>query len=346
MYDKADVFLIFDGDMRFYLTGERVSFGCVVLTEKSNFYISDSRYETALKEALPDFEIIIVKRDGLYEGISGLLKRLGAAAAGFEDDILSCDSFAKLKKALGKTVKLVKASKDFAEMRAIKSKPELDKILQAQKITQNAYHAGLARLKAGVTEREVAAVLIYEMIKGGADDYAFFPVVSFGANSAKPHHSPDDTALKKGDTVMMDLGAKYKGYCADMTRTVFYGEPSRELAQIYEIVLAAQNAALSALKPGITCHEADSYARGYIRSKGYDKEFGHGTGHGVGVKIHDEPSLAPDNMSLLKPGMVVTVEPGIYLPGKGGVRIEDMAVITESGAYNMTTTRKELTIIK
>lgn len=346
MYDKADMFLIFDADMRFYLTGQKVSFGCVVLTKKANFYISDSRYETALREALQNFEIIIVKRDGLFPAIGELAKRLDAASAGIEDESLTYRDYLGLKAALGKKVAFVKSGKDLNGMRAIKTKQELDKIYAAQKITERAFEAGIDRLKAGITEREIAAVIIYEMLKGGADDYSFFPIVSFGANSAKPHHSPDDTRLEKGNLVMIDLGAKYRGYCADMTRTVFYGEPSKDFIKIYDIVLGAQLSALRAIRANITCHEADSYAREYIRANGYEKEFGHGTGHGVGVKIHEEPNLAPGNQERLRPGMVVTVEPGIYLPGLGGVRIEDLVVITETNVSNMTTAKKELTILK
>lgn len=346
MYDKADAYLIFDAGMRFYLTGQIVSSGCVVLTKKSNFYITDSRYETALREALPNFEIIIAKRDCLFQAVAELLKRLEAVSVGFEDETITYNTFNELKAVLGKTVKYVGTSKSFSEMRAVKTKQEIDKISAAQKLTEAAFNAAVSRLWAGVTEREIASIIIYEMIRNGADDYAFFPVVSFGHNSAQPHHSPDDTHLEKGDVVMIDLGAKYQGYCTDMTRTLFYGEPSKDLAKIYEIVLGAQMTALNNIKAGVTCNEADSYAREYIRSNGYDKEFGHGSGHGVGVKIHDEPSLSPNNMTVLRANMVVTVEPGIYLPGLGGVRIEDLVVITEAGVVNMTTVKKELTILK
>ena len=346
MYDNADVYLIFDADMRFYLTGQRVSSGCVVLTKKSNFYITDSRYETALREALPNFEIIIAKRDALYTAVAELLKRLDAASVGFEDDTISYRDFNDLKSAAGKTAKFVPSSKSFSEMRAVKTKQELEKIQNAQRITELAYKAAITRLWAGVSEREIAAFIIYEMIRGGADDYAFFPIVSFGPNTDKPHHSPDDTRLEKGDVVMLDMGAKYQGYCTDMTRTVFYGEPSKEFVKIYEIVLGAQLTALNNIKAGVTCNEADSYAREYIRGNGYDKEFGHGSGHGVGVKIHDEPNLTSGNMTILRANMVVTVEPGLYLPGLGGVRIEDIAVVTETGVTNLTTVKKELTILK
>ncbi len=346
MYNKAGAYIVFDADMRFYLTGQKVSFGCVVLTKKANFYISDSRYETALRTSLPDYEIIIVKRDGLYPALCALKDKLGITTFGVEDETLTYNDFVALKTALGRNAVLINASREFGSMRAIKSQAELDKIIAAQKLTRLAYEAALDRLKAGVTEREVAAVIVYEMLRGGADDYAFFPIVSFGENSAKPHHSPDDTRLNKGNIVMLDLGAKYRGYCSDMTRTVFYGEPGKDMERIYNIVLSAQESALGGIKPGMTCHEADSLAREYIRAKGFDKEFGHGSGHGVGVKIHDEPSLSPGNTAVLTEGMVVTVEPGIYLPGHGGVRIEDMIYITETGTTNLTNVKKGLTIIK
>ena len=345
-FKNADAYLVFDSDMRFYLTGQRTSFGCVVLTRGKKFYISDSRYETALREALPDYEIIIVKKDEFYTALRDILNNCKALRAGFEDDVISYINFTELKKELGKTVKLVKSSKEYADLRAVKTQKEIETITHALKITQNAYEIGISKLRAGVTEREIAAVLIYEMIKSGADDYAFPPIVSFGANTAKPHHAPDDTPLKTGDAVMIDMGAKYRGYCADFTRTVFYGEPNPKLKEIYGIVLDAQTLALNSMKAGISAIEADSFAREYIKGKNYDKEFGHGSGHGLGVKIHDEPNLAPKSKSKLLKNMVVTVEPGIYIPDLGGVRIEDLAVITKNGAINLTTTKKNLTILK
>jgi Xaa-Pro aminopeptidase len=241
---------------------------------------------------------------------------------------------------------LVNGSDEINDLRAVKSEAELSDIAAAQKITARAYSRTLEKLRAGVTERELAAELLFDMLSDGADDYAFRPIIAFGANAAAPHHTPDDTKLKKGDCVLFDVGARYRGYCSDMSRTVFYKEPEERLAEIYALVAEAQSRILNNLAAGMTGHEADSFAREYFTARGVLKSFGHGSGHGVGVFIHEKPSLSAGSADVLRKGMVVTVEPGLYLPGLGGVRIEDMVVITDTGARNMTDVKKDLLIIK
>jgi Xaa-Pro aminopeptidase len=345
MFQGIGAFLIFGADNRYYFSRKSVSFGCIVLTQNKRFYITDSRYETYLREGLSGYEIIITRRNTFYKAIRDALLREGVKEAAFEDDELTVRQLDELKAALP-DITLTAGGERVNELRAVKTEDEIRLISEAQSITERAFNAAVDELRRDVTEREIAARIVFEMLSAGADEVAFNPIVSFGDNTAKPHHAPDDRRLQKGDAVMLDIGARFKGYCSDMTRTLFYGEPDKELLKIYDIVLKAQTAALSGIKAGISCNEADSYAREYIKRFGYANEFGHGTGHGVGVKIHEAPSLSAGSDKLLVKDMVVTVEPGIYLPGKGGVRIEDMARVTDTGVINLTAVKKELKIIK
>lgn len=345
MFQAFDALLVLGRENRYYFSKASTSFGCALLSPKGNVYLSDSRYETYLKETLKDFELRIVKKDEFFPAIAEELTARGAKKVAFEDDHTSYAEYLGLKERL-KDFTLVRGGDAIAAQRAVKTPEEVELIAASQKLTQKAFYAACDALKNGVTEREIAATIVYEMISGGASEPSFSPIVAFGDNSAKPHHEPGDRRLEKGDAVLMDLGAKLNGYCSDMSRTVFFGEPRKELARIYEIVLTAQSNVLQNIRVGITCHEADSYAREYIKSQGYGADFGHGTGHGVGIMIHEAPSLSPGNEEIIKSGMVITVEPGIYLPGIGGVRIEDMVNISGDTAYNMTAVKKDLTVIK
>jgi len=342
MFKNYEACVIFDRDNRYYFSRNYVSSGCIVLSESARFYVTDSRYETQLKENLKGFEIVIAKRGETEKAVADVLRNLSATIVGYEDESMTCAQHRALSEALGiAQIHLAPCSKDIDEMRSIKTAEEQEIMAAGQKLAIRAYEAGHAKLKGGVTEREVAGAILYEMLHGGADDYSFLPVVAFGANSAKPHHAPSDTRLEKGDAVIIDIGCRYKGYCTDLTRTTFYGKAEHpELEKVYQTVLEAQKAALNGIKAGVTCHEADSFAREHIRAAGYGEYFGHGTGHGIGVKIHELPSLIPGNETIIKENMVITVEPGIYLPGKGGVRIEDMAVVTTNGVANMTPLKK------
>ncbi|GHV00205.1 integrase [Clostridia bacterium] len=344
-FEGADAYLILGADNRYYFSRKSVSSGAVVLTKNSRTYITDSRYETYLKEDPAGFEIVVAKRSEFYNAIAAELQKTSAKTVAFEDDELTVAQFDALKEAIP-TVEFVQGSSAINALRAVKSEEEFGLIAEAQRITAQAYEAGLDVLKHGVIEREVAAEIVYEMIRAGADEAAFNPIVSFGAEAAKPHHAPGDTRLEKGMCVMIDIGAKFQGYCADMTRTVFYGEPDPALVKIYGVVKEAQANILRYIRAGMSCHEADSLAREYIKAEGYGAYFGHGSGHGVGVKIHEEPSLSPNTQTVLQKDMVVTVEPGIYVPEFGGVRIEDMARITDGECVNLTNVRKDLQIVK
>jgi len=231
------------------------------------------------------------------------------------------------------------------EIRLCKSPEEIDCIRKAQGIAEQAFDYILGMIKPGMTEREIALELDYAMLRGGARALSFETIAVAGENGSKPHGVPGERKLQAGDLLTLDFGAVVDGWHSDMTRTVAVGEPGEERRKIYGIVLEAQRSALAMLGPGAACKDIDKAARDVIEAAGYGEHFRHGTGHGVGLEIHEAPTLSRRSKDVLEPGMVVTVEPGIYLPGNCGVRIEDMALITETGYENLTKAEKELVIL-
>ena len=229
------------------------------------------------------------------------------------------------------------------EIRATKTTQEVAHIVRAQKICEEILALCLKKLRIGITEKEVATYIVTEMKKRGVKALAFSPIVSFGAGSADIHHEPSKTKLKRGDLVMFDFGATWQGYCSDMTRTYVFGaQPTKKQQKLYCTVLASQMKVIRALEKGErSCKKLDTLARSYL-AKQYKDNFKHGLGHGVGTAIHEWPNFKPNSEDILEPGMVMTVEPGIYLPGVGGVRIEDMMLITKKGATNLTHVDKEI----
>jgi len=230
-------------------------------------------------------------------------------------------------------------------LRMHKTSREDEYIRQAQGIAEAAFEYILGIIKPGMTEREIALELDFAMLRRGAQAVSFETIAVAGENGSKPHGVPGERPLQAGDLLTLDFGAVIDGYHSDMTRTVAVGEPGEDQKKVYEIVLEAQLAALAALAPGIACSKIDKRARDVIEAAGYGDDFRHGTGHGVGLEIHEAPTLSRKSKDVLAPGMIVTVEPGVYLPGKCGVRIEDMALITETGYENLTRAGKELFVL-
>ncbi len=342
MFDtKIDAYLIHSPANRCYFTGIDTSFGLVLLTEKEKIFFTDFRYANHARKTLTDFTVHSVIPSELYPSVCSELSRLGAKSVGYEETYLTVSDFKTLKSALSEYT-LKPASAELSQQRTVKSEEEIAKIEVSQRIAEKALTKIVPLIKPGVTEREISAELMFEMIRLGADTLAFENIVSFGENSANPHHHPSDKKLEKNELILIDFGARTNGYCSDMTRTFTLGTPQDELKAIHGIVLEAQAYALKHIKAGMTGREADSLAREYIRANGYGKEFGHSLGHGVGVEIHEKPNLSERSDDILLPGMVVTVEPGIYIDGIGGVRIEDMIVVEEDGVRNLTNFNKNL----
>ena len=329
-----------------YLTGFPSGDSWLFVTCTTAYFLTDFRYIEAARSTIIGAECVMIDR--LSKSLCELVKKHGIQRIFLESGETSLAQANALQKGV-ETVEFVtddELDTWISAMRLVKDEEEVHHILQAQAIAEEGFRHILPYIQVGKTEREVALELEFYMRRQGAQRVAFDFIVVSGANSSLPHGIPSDKKIEKGDFVTMDFGAVINGYHSDMTRTVAVGEVSDEQRLVYDTVLKAQEASLSVLKAGLLCVEADAAARKVIVDAGYGDCFGHGTGHGVGVQIHEAPTLSPKaEKQLLKVGNVVTVEPGIYLEGRFGVRIEDMAYITKDGYRNLTSCPKELIIL-
>lgn len=342
----ADAALIFSEVSRFYFTDFPSSDGCLLVSPEKTVFYTDSRYtEAAEKKIGAGF---VRNSDRLYDDLKEIFSACGIKTVALENDRLTLAQYEEVcEKLPGVTFCVTDAlSKAIEEIRIVKSDEEIEKIVKAQRIAEKAFEHILGFIKPGKTEKEVRLELEYFMLSNGADGLSFETIAVTGEKTSMPHGIPGDVVIQSGDFVTMDYGATVDGYHSDMTRTVAVGDVSDEQCKVYETVLAAQKAGLSALHDGISGFDADKAARDVIENAGFGECFGHGTGHGVGIEIHEAPALSFRSKSILRTGHVVTVEPGIYLPGKFGVRIEDMALITDNGSLNLTQCPKELIILK
>ena len=336
--------LVWSPENRRYLTGFPSSDGVLLFTKDTALFFTDSRYIEAAQNTVTDCDDVVLLtrlRDQLPEA----LRRLGAARLLTEAERLTVRDFRSISDWAGVPCAAEALDERINALRRRKSAREKEKICAAQRIAEAAFEEICRFLRPGVTERETALTLDQYMLRAGAEALSFETIVVSGANGSMPHGVPGDKKIEPGDFVTLDFGAVVDGYHSDMTRTVAVGTVSDAAAQVYETVLRAQEAGLAALAPGVACKAADAAARDVITAAGYGDCFGHGTGHGVGVEIHEQPTLNPRSTQTLAPGDVVTVEPGIYLPGRFGVRIEDMAFLTETGADNLTACPKQLRVL-
>lgn len=340
--DAADAVLISDSVNRRYLLGFGSSAGTLVVLPEKVYFIIDFRYIEAARAAVTGCEILLQER--LYEQIADILSRHGVKTVGVEEDRLTLSGFVEYQERLPQFTMLAQSglSRLLIRLRMLKSEEEILKIEGAQRIAETAFTEILNFIRPGVTEREIAARLEYCMKLGGAEEMSFETIAVAGKNSSLPHGVPSDYRVADGDFVTMDFGAVIDGYHSDMTRTVAVGSVSEEQERVYDTVLKAQLKALDEIREGAVCSEIDKVARDYIYSMGYEGCFGHGLGHGVGVEIHEEPRFSPSCDIVLENNMVMTVEPGVYLEGKFGVRIEDFVVIRGNCVQNLTKSQKNL----
>lgn len=326
-----------------YLCGFDYTDGYLLILRERAFLLTDFRYAEAARLAVNNFEVR-VPTDGMFSAINTIVKENGARVLAIEDTDVPVSTFSKMRDSMPDVSLATGASDVLANMRTVKDADELALIIKAQSITDAAFDHILGFITPDKTEREVALELEFFMRKHGADSCAFDTIAVSGAASSLPHGVPSDKKLSCG-FLTMDFGAKYAGYCSDMTRTVVIGKADCEMKKVYDTVLRAQLTALDAIHEGIGCREADTIARNVIDSAGYGSCFGHSLGHGVGLYIHEAPSFSPKAKedSILRRGNVVTVEPGIYIEGKYGVRIEDMIAIDGNGSVvNLTHSPKHL----
>ena len=343
--DTADAALILSPENRFYYTGFAASDGALLITRTDALFFTDSRYTEAAERKLGKAYV----RDSakLYEDLAAIFAENGIETVAVENDRLTLAQFARICEKLPAVRFVSDASLTnlINEQRGVKAEEEIEKISAAQRIAEAAFDHILGFIKPGVTEREIGLELDYYMLRHGADGLSFETIAVSGVNSSLPHGVPSDKKVEPGDFITMDYGALKDGYHSDMTRTVALGRVSEEQKRVYDTVLRAQTASLEKMCAGVSCFDADKAARDVIKDAGYGDYFGHGTGHGVGVEIHEFPRVSPLSKDVLRAGNVVTAEPGIYLPGKFGVRIEDMALITETGCVNLTRCPKELIVL-
>lgn len=315
----------------------------LLVTNKNAFIITDSRYYVQAEEQAPEFEL--VKGNAMSPDVmKKLLEEQYVSSVMYENKAISYNDYFRYYEALG--VKLKKADNLFGDMRLIKTPEEIMAVEKACDLASEALVKALPEIKAGKTEIEIAAALEYNMRVAGAEKTSFETIVASGARGAMPHGTASKKVLEQGEGITIDFGAFFGGVCSDMTRTFFLGEPCPEMRKIYNVVLEAQTAAIEGYRPGMTGGDVDRIARDVIKDAGYGEYFGHGLGHGVGIDVHEVPNVSPKGSTVLEPGMIFSIEPGIYVPDLGGVRIEDLVTI-ENGSLRILTKSpaKELTML-
>ena len=320
--------------------------GVLLVTSFGNYYSTDSRYVEAARRQIQGAEVLCIGPGNSHlQLLSRRLEELGIRHLGIEEESISLAEAQKLQSVLPHQTHLVPAQALMHQLRASKDREELERIRHAQSITDDAFTEILNHIRPGMTEQDVAARLVYLMMSKGARRVSFDPIVVAGPNSSMPHGIPGTRRIERGDFVTMDFGCVVDGYCSDMTRTVCVGFPTNEMVKVYNTVLDAQKAGIEMARVGVTGAQIHSAAMKVIRDAGYGEYFGHSFGHGLGIEIHEAPNASPSNHDPMPVGAMISAEPGIYLPGRFGVRIEDILYLTEDGAVDLTASSKELIMI-
>ncbi len=340
----CDCAVFFDETAQQYLSDFYTTDGVVVVCGDETALLTDSRYIEAARRLKTSGEMEYCVAPYLmsdYGSLANYFKRRCLTRAAYDPERITVKQLDRLQKNSPEMV-FVPVENLCTDIRRVKSQKEIDKIKAAQQITDAAFAHMLEFLRPGLTETECAAELEYFMRKNGATGLAFETIAVSGKNSSLPHGVPGDTVLENGVFLTMDFGASYQGYCSDMTRTVVIGKATAEMKYLYNSILEAQNIGIAASKPGVRCADVDKAVRDYLKTKDLDKYFGHGLGHSLGLEIHESPCYSPKCDDITVAGNILTVEPGAYIPGKYGVRIEDMVLITETGCEDLTHSPKEL----
>lgn len=340
--DGIDCALITADVNRRYFTGMKSSAGVVLVFREKAYLIIDFRYIEAAQKKVKDAEVVLQEK--LFDQINGLLSKHGAKTIAVESDWMTVTELNMYRERItaAEVLDTNELSLAVTELRIVKTEDEIEKMIKAQRIAEAAFSNVLNFIKPGVTEKEIGLCLDYYMLKNGAEALSFDTIALTGANTSLPHGVPGENVVKDGDFVLMDYGATFDGYHSDMTRTVCVGKPTEKMERIYNVVLDAQLKSMAEIKAGAAGADIDRIARDIITEAGYGKEFGHSLGHGVGLEIHESPNASPSSKHIFKENMIVTVEPGIYIPDEFGVRIEDFVVVKEQGFVNMTLADKSL----
>ena len=320
--------------------------GYVLVTQKGSQYSTDGRYIEAAQKQVTGAEVVLTSRERSHLALArDFLAARGLKRVGFESAAVSVAQPRRWQESFPTGCELIPAPEQLDGLRTSKDREEISAMVQAQKITDAAFGEILNYIRPGLTEQEVAARLVYELLRRGARKVSFDPIVAAGANGSMPHAVPGETVIQKGMFVTMDFGCVYDGYCSDMTRTVAVGQPTQEMERVYETVLAAQKAGIAAARAGMPGRELDAAARKVIEEAGYGDYFTHSFGHSLGLEIHESPNASPSEIRPLPVGTVISAEPGIYLPGRFGVRIEDVLVLEEGGCRDIAQSPKNLIVL-
>ena len=342
--EGLDAVILRDPKNRVYATGFASSAGFALITRREAFFVTDSRY---IESARANIKGMTVGQSSTSMSESVWLEQIirdtAISTLGFEEDTTSWKDYQKLEDET--IVQLIPTQNIMTELRSSKSLDELEHIKAAQVITDRAFDTILGIIKPGMTERDVAAELTYLMMKYGGEGNSFPPIVVTGKKSSMPHGTPGDEIISPGDFLTMDFGCVINSYCSDMTRTIAIGSATDEMKTVYNTVLEAQLAGIAAAKAGVMGSAIDKAARDVIVNAGYGDYFGHSFGHGLGLDVHETPGATPTEKKILPEGAVISAEPGIYIPGKFGVRIEDLLYLTQTGCENITKSPKDLIIL-
>ena len=333
--------LIISPSNTYYVSGYEATFAYILITEHENYYITDSRYTLEATKCTRDMKVLEGSPRTVYDMILDLVD---AGKSLYVDEDITYHEYKNIKEHLS-SLTLMPLGTIIHEMRAVKSSDEIANIVKAESIGERALSKTLGEIKEGMTELEVTALLEYHMKSYGGDRLSFETIVAFGENTASPHAHPGNRALKVGDFITIDYGTTVNGYHGDSTRTMSFGKPTREMRKVYDIVNTAGQMAIESICSGKNCKDIDAIARDYISGKGYGDAFGHGLGHSVGIDIHEDPRFAPGFDYVLRENNVITVEPGIYLAEKFGIRIEDVIIVKDNGQIDINNLTRELIIL-
>ena len=342
--DEVDGLLLTSRFSRYYAAGSDIAEGMAIVSRQGCRYFTDSRYIESAENSITGMTVTEMNRANPYADlINKASEEFGITKLGIEEDYMTVAEFTALKEKI--CVPLVPVSQKINKFRSVKEDWELELMKKAQQITDQSFTEILTRIKVGMTEKELMAELIYCLYKNGGEALSFDPIVVSGPNTSLPHGVATDRVIREGDFITLDFGVVYKGYCSDMTRTVAVGYATEEMEKVYNTVLEAQTAAIAATKAGVTGADIDGVARKVITDAGYGQYFGHGYGHSLGMECHELPACSPSGKTPMEVNMVTSAEPGIYLPGKFGVRIEDVVIFKTDGCENITKSPKNLIIV-
>ncbi len=342
--EEADGLLLTSRYSRYYGAEFDIAEGVALVSKAGCRYFTDSRYIESAEKGIQGFAVILTDREHSYcQLLNQAIEEFGIQKLGYEENYLTVAEFQEYEKAL--KAQLVPMNRKISGFRAVKEPWELDLMIRAQQITDAAFTEVCTKIRAGMTEKELCAELIYCLYKNGGEGLSFDPIVVSGPNTSMPHGVPGDRKLQAGDFITMDFGVLYKGYCSDMTRTVALGYATEEMKKVYNTVLEAQRVGIAATRAGVKGKDVDGAARKYIADAGYGDYFGHGYGHSLGLEIHENPGCNLRGETVMEKNMVCSAEPGIYLPGKFGVRIEDVVIFQEDGCLDITHSPKNLIIV-